>query len=124
MILVDSSVWVDHFRSGDAFLLAQLNAQNVVIHPFVLGEISLGHMSRYEQIMEMLSDLPSLLIADDAEVRHMIRRHRLFGSGIGYVDAHLLGSVLLSKGHTFWTRDKKLHRIADSFGVAMPNHLH
>ncbi len=124
MILVDSSIWIDHFRAGDTHLHELLNAEEIIIHTFVIGELSLGHIPRYDEIMTMLTDLPTIPIADDAEVRHMIRSNRLFGKGIGYVDAHLLASILLSVGHTLWTRDKRLHGIAGTFGVAMPIHLH
>ena len=72
----------------------------------------------------MLADLPTITVPDDREVRHMIRSHKVFGPGIGYVDAHLLASVLLSTQHTLWTRDKKLLSVAQSLGVAMVAHLH
>jgi predicted nucleic acid-binding protein len=124
MILVDSSIWIDHFRTGDMHLYALLKAEKIIIHTFVVGELSLGHMPRYDDIMTMLTDLPTIPIADDAEVRHMIRSNKLFGKGIGYVDAHLLASLLLSPRHTLWTRDKRLHGMASAFGVAMPSHLH
>jgi predicted nucleic acid-binding protein len=124
MILVDSSIWVDHFRAGDTHLYALLKAEKIIIHAFVIGELSLGHIPRYDEIMTMLTDLPTIPTADDAEVRHMIRSNKLFGKGIGYVDTHLLASVLLSARHTLWTRDKRLHGIASTFGVAMPILLH
>lgn len=124
MILADSSIWVDHFRAGDAHLQALLDGEEVIIHPFVIGELSLGHIPRYDDVMVMLGDLPNIVKADDNEVRHMIRSKTLFGTGIGYVDAHLLASVFLSAGHALWTRDKKLHKMAHSLGIAMPSHLH
>ncbi|MET3854057.1 PIN domain-containing protein [Rhizobium sp. OAE497] len=124
MILIDSSIWIDHFRAADDYLDALLRSENVIIHPFVIGELSLGHISRYDAIMTMLADLPVISVAEDAEVRHMIRSNKLFGTGIGYIDAHLLASALLSQRHTLWTRDKRLHRIASALGVAMPFHLH
>jgi len=124
MILVDTSIWVDHFRSGDRDLQALLHAENIIIHPFVIGELSLGHIPTYDDIMEMLTDLPAITVADDPEVRLMIRGKNLFGTGVGYVDAHLLASVFLSPAHKLWTRDKRLHAAAHALGVAMPAYLH
>lgn len=124
MILADSSIWVDHFRSGDPGLQALLNSEDVIIHPFVVGELALGHIPRYDQIMTMLADLPAIAKADDAEVRHLIRSRKLFGTGIGYVDAHLIASVALSCEHQLWTRDKRLHRIAQHLDVCAPVYLH
>lgn len=124
MILVDSSIWIDHFRVGDAKLFALLTAEEVIAHPFVIGELSLGHIPAYDDVMDMLSDLPAITAADDREVRHMIRSNRLFGKGIGYVDAHLLASLRLTAGHALWTRDKRLHAIAQAFGIAASIDLH
>jgi predicted nucleic acid-binding protein len=90
MILADSSIWIDHLRSNDPTLQALLENEEIVTHPFVIGELSLGHIPRYDEIMKMLSDLPTIARADDGEVRHLIRSRRLYGTGIGYVDAHLL----------------------------------
>lgn len=124
MILVDSSIRIDHLRTNDDQMDALLRSENVIIHPFVIGELSLGSMARYDAIMTMLADLPTIAVADDAEVRHMIRSKKLYGSGIGYVDAHILASTLLSSRHMLWTRDKRLHRIAATLSVAMPLQLH
>ncbi|MBR0556300.1 type II toxin-antitoxin system VapC family toxin [Ciceribacter sp. L1K23] len=124
MILADSSIWIDHLRSVDPGLQALLNSEQVIIHPFVIGELSLGHIPRYDQIMTMLADLPTIATAHDTEVRHLIRSKSLFGTGIGYVDAHLLASVNLVPEHQLWTRDKRLHRIATTLKVAAPVYLH
>ncbi|MCL6707534.1 hypothetical protein M8R20_11025 [Pseudomonas sp. R2.Fl] len=124
MILADSSVWIDHLRSIDPGLQVLLNAEEVIIHPFVIGELSLGHIPRYDEIMTMLADLPAIATAHDDEVRHLIRGQKLFGTGIGYVDAHLLASVALFPKHRLWTRDKRLHRIAHALDVAAPVYLH
>jgi predicted nucleic acid-binding protein len=124
MILADSSIWIDHFRSVDPALQMLLNNENIVMHPFIIGELSLGHIPRYDEIMRMLGDLPAIARADDGEVRHLIRSHRLFGTGIGYVDAHLLASVKLSRSDRLWTRDRRLNRIAQAMELSAPVFLH
>lgn len=124
MILADSSIWIDHLRSNDPTLQALLENEEIVTHPFVIGELSLGHIPRYDEIMKMLSDLPTIARADDGEVRHLIRSRRLFGTGIGYVDAHLLASVMISRSDRLWTRDRRLHRIAEGMGLNAPVFLH
>jgi predicted nucleic acid-binding protein len=124
MILADSSIWIDHLRSNDPTLQNLLENEEIVIHPFVIGKLSLGHIPRYDDILKMLSDLPAISRADDSEVRHLIRSRKLFGTGIGYVDAHLLASVMISRSDRLWTRDRRLHRIADSMGLNAPVFLH
>ena len=118
MILVDTSVWVDHLRAGDEVLAALLEAGTVLIHPFVVGELALGNLSQREVVLSALSDLPQASIATAAEVLHFIDRHALFGRGIGYVDAHLLAAVRLTAGAALWTNDKKLHDIAEHLKLA------
>jgi predicted nucleic acid-binding protein len=117
VILVDTSVWVDHLRSGDQRLSKLLDDGQVATHPFVIGELALGQLKRREAIMEMLDDLPKAAIATDLEVLGLIERDALFGSGIGYVDAHLLASAKLTPGVLIWTRDKHMSQIANKHGV-------
>lgn len=124
MILADSSIWIDHLRSNDPTLQALLENEEIVTHPFVIGELSLGHIPRYDEIMKMLSDLPAIARADDGEIRHLIRSRRLYGTGIGYVDAHLLASIMISRSDRLWTRDRRLHRIAEGMGLNAPVFLH
>lgn len=124
MILADSSIWIDHRRSNDPTLQALLENEEIVTHPFVIGELSLGHIPRYDEIMKMLSDLPTIARADDGEVRHLIRSRKLYGTGIGYVDAHPLASVMISRSDRLWTRDRRLHRIAEVMGLNAPVFLH
>ncbi|MFA6116282.1 MAG: PIN domain-containing protein [Sphingomonas sp.] len=119
MILVDSSVWVDHLRSGDPLLTDLLTAGQVLVHPFVIGEIALGNLRQRHTVLGALQGLPQAVVAEDKEVLDFIDRHALSGLGIGYVDAHLLASTLLSAS-TFWTRDKRLHGAAQRLGVAAP----
>jgi len=113
VILVDTSIWVDHFRSGDAALANLLNAGSVLAHPFVIGEIALGHLKQRELVLRTLYELPQTTAATDSEVHAFIESEALFGFGIGYVDAHLLASVRLTSGVSLWTRDKKLAGIAE-----------
>lgn len=118
MILVDSSVWIDHLRSADADLTALLNHGQVLSHPFVIGELTLGSLRQRANIIGALQDLPKAVVADEAEVLAFIDRHVLFGRGIGYIDAHLLASVRLTADAALWTRDKRLHETASDLGIA------
>lgn len=124
MILVDTSVWVDHLRRGDPGLVDLLERSVVAMHPFVVGEIACGNLRDRESILELLQDLPSAEVADTGEVLQFIARHALHGKGIGYVDVHLLASVALTEGAKIWTRDLKLHRIAAALGCAHPEAAH
>jgi predicted nucleic acid-binding protein len=114
MILVDTSVWVDHLRAGDASLADLLDRGAVAMHPFVLGEIACGSLAQRAATLDLLHDLPSAVVADAGEVLGFIDRHRLHGRGLGYVDVHLLASVALTSGATLWTRDKRLRAAADA----------
>ena len=118
MILIDTSVWIDHLRSGDRTLAELLNAGQVLTHPFVIGELALGHLRQRQLIRETLVDLPSAIVASDEEVLGFIGQGSLFESGIGYVDAHLLASTRLTADATLWTRDKHLRFAADRLALA------
>ena len=118
MILVDSSVWIDHLRAGEPVLLDILNAGLVLSHPFVVGELACGNLKNREGVLSLLQDLPAAPIATDEEVLFLIERHGLKGSGIGYVDAHLLSAISLAGAGRLWTRDKRLCAIAESMGLA------
>jgi predicted nucleic acid-binding protein len=118
MILVDTSVWVDHLHAGDKTLTALLEAGRVLAHSFVIGELALGHLRRREIVLKALSDLPQASVATDAEVLHFIDHHALFGRGMGYVDAHLLAAVRLTAGAELWTNDKKLRGVAEQLRLA------
>ena len=117
MILADTSVWVDHLRKGDRGLAALLMASNVLMHPLVIGELACGNLSKREQILALLKDLPRIAVATDDEVLFFIERHTLMGQGLGYVDVHLLASVALHGTAKMWTRDKRLRAAADSLGL-------
>ena len=112
MILVDTSVWIDHLHKAVPLLGDGLENGDVATHPFVIGEIACGEIARRREVLELLSTLPSGMVATDEEALHFIEHHRLMGKGIGYIDAHLLASVMLTDGATLWTRDKRLAAIA------------
>ena len=124
MILVDTSVWVDHLRRGDPALVDLLERSAVVMHPFVAGEIACGSLRDRKALLELLQDLPAAIVATDDEVMHFIERHALHGKGIGYVDVHLLASVALTGGARLWTRDQKLRQAAAALGSAHPEPSH
>ena len=116
MILVDTSVWVDHFRRGEAQLTTILTSNAAVMHPFVMGEIACGSLADRALILGLLQELPSAIVANSEEVLGFIDRHELFGKGIGYVDVHLLASAVLGN-IKLWTRDKRLSVVAYELGI-------
>jgi predicted nucleic acid-binding protein len=113
MILADTSVWVDHLSSGDHRLVEPLEQSQVLMHPFVLGELALGSLRQRDLVLGSMQDLPQAIVATDKEVLAFIEHRALFGLGIGYVDAHLLASVRLTAGASLWTRDKRLLAVAE-----------
>ncbi len=118
MILIDTSVWVDHLRRGDLALSDLLTRSQVLTHPFMIGELALGSLRHRDTVLGALRDLPQAVVAGDEEVHAFIDRHTLFGIGIGYVDAHLLASTLLTSGARLWTRDTRLRDTAVRLGIA------
>jgi len=121
LILVDTSVWVDHLRRGDAQLVELLERGAIAMHPFVVGEIACGSLTDRVSVLELLQDLPMAVVAENDEVLDFLERHRLHGKGIGYVDVHLLTAVALTEGARLWTRDKRLHATAVDLGCAHPD---
>jgi len=112
VILVDTSVWVDHLRAGEPALVHLLNHGLVLAHPWVTGELALGHLSQRQDILGLLTGLPSAEIATDAEVLGLIEAEQLYGLGIGYVDAQLLAATRLTADARLWTADKRLAVVA------------
>lgn len=110
MVLVDTSIWVSHFRGGEPRLKELLMNGRVVCHPFIVGELACGQLKNRKEILSSLAALPMAKIAEHEEVLHFIEKHRLIGIGLGYVDMHLLASALLS-GIPLWTNDKKLKEV-------------
>ncbi len=118
MILVDTSIWIDYLRAGEPELVDLLAASQILAHPFVVGEVALGNLNLREQIITMLEELPQAVQARHGEVMDLIIAQKLFGLGIGYVDAHLIASTLLTTGSKLWTRDRRLATAAGRVGVA------
>ena len=118
MILVDTSVWVDHLRRGDAALEAALDIDAVAIHPFVIGELACGLLRSRATLLGLLRSLARLAAATDEEVLEFLEHHRLMGRGLGYIDVHLLAATVLQGETRLWTRDKPLHRVAVELGLA------
>jgi len=117
VILADTSIWIDHFRSGDAELKKALNLGQVVIHPWVTAELALGSLRDRTRTLAMLDRLPQMRMAQADELRTMIEARRLFNMGIGLTDAHLIASVFLNPPTILWTRDKQLRKVAESFRI-------
>ena len=118
MICADTSVWVDHFRHGDRQLQQLLDEERICVHPFVTAELMLGGMRGRASVFRMLRDLPELFAAETDEIVPFIDRWRLWGRGIGFVDAHLLAGARLTPGAKLWTRDKRLAQAATDLRVS------
>ncbi|SAL88241.1 PilT protein-like protein [Caballeronia choica] len=118
MILVDTSVWIDHISASDSVLVRLLSEERVLAHPYVIGEISLGSLRNREVVLGALLDLPGAPIATTEEIFFLIEGEQLFSRGIGYVDTALLASARLQPGVTIWTRDKRLKKVADELGLS------
>ena len=118
MILVDSSIWIEHLRAGAPAMAELLNAGRVLTHPFVVGELACGNLKNRKQVLSLLQDLPAAPVATDEEVLFFIERNGLMGKGIGYVDAHLLASISMAGTGQLWTRDKRLSAVAGAIGLA------
>lgn len=118
MILVDTSVWVDHLQRGNKDLVQWLNQGQVLSHPFVVGELALGSLKQRTIVLDALQIMPVVAMATDAEVLGFISTHALYGVGIGYVDAHLLAAARLTAGTQVWTLDKRLQAAATRLGLA------
>ncbi|MFT4069008.1 type II toxin-antitoxin system VapC family toxin [Paraburkholderia sp.] len=123
MILVDTSVWIDHINASDPVLVGLLADGQVLVHPFVIAEIALGSLRNREAVLGALRDLPGTLVATPEETLFLIEREGLFNRGIGYVDTSLLASARLQPGTTVWTRDKRLAKAVDDLGLT-PDLLH
>ena len=117
MILVDTSIWIDHGRRRDAQLVAWLTEGLVLGHPFVQGELACGQMPRRAEVLGLFEALPTATLVAPAEVLHFVERHRLMGRGLGWIDLHLLASTLVSRA-TLATHDGPLAQAARALGVA------
>jgi predicted nucleic acid-binding protein len=118
MILVDTSVWIEHFRVGNERLKTLLFDEQVLCHPFIVGELACGTLRRRNEILSMLKALPQADFVEHEEILRFVEARRLYGRGIGWVDAHLLASTLMT-GCLLWTFDKALRRAAAALNVLM-----
>jgi len=116
VILVDTSVWVDHFRTGNPTLRRMLEGGTVACHPFIIGELACGNLRRRSEILEHLETLPPVSVAQHTEVLALIERRNLMGRGLGWVDVHLLASALLSDA-ALWTLDRSLLSAVHAIGL-------
>ncbi len=117
MILADTSVWIEHFRSGNQELHQRLSQGQIVIHPFVIAELALGSLKERSRTLALLDLLPHVRVAQLNEIRTLIEARRLYGLGIGLTDAHLIASVLINSPTLLWTRDKQLRKAAEALGI-------
>lgn len=118
MILVDTSVWVDHLRKAEEELQSLLNDGLVITHPFVIGELACGNLKNREEILALLAALPKAEVASDEEVLHLVAERKLHGKGLGWIDVHLLAAARLSQS-PLWTRDRNLRAVARELATAM-----
>lgn len=116
MILVDTSVWIDHFRQGESRLITYLQEGLVCMHPLILGELAVGNLRRRQEVLMSLGKLPRCEEASPEEVLYLIDHFQLHGKGLGIVDVHLLASCRLQRAG-FWTKDKRLKAAAKAVGV-------
>jgi predicted nucleic acid-binding protein len=116
-VLVDTSVWVDHFRRGNSRLVELLDAEEVLCHPFVLGELACGNLARRDEVLPLLGALTQTSVAGHDEALSMVESHRLMGRGVGWIDVHLLASTMLA-GCSLWTLDRRLAQVTRDLGVA------
>ena len=118
MILVDTSVWIAHLRKGAPALAAALEQGNILMHPFVLGQLACGNLKSRREVLRLLGDLPGAPQATNPEVMDFIEQRALMGRGVGYIDVHLLASVALAGTARLWTLDKRLAAVAADLKLA------
>jgi predicted nucleic acid-binding protein len=116
MVLVDTSVWVSHLRYGNCHLKKLLNNEDVMCHPFIIGELACGNIENRDEILLLLHSLPTAVSVEQGEVHRFINDHRLMGRGLGLIDVHLMISAILSDVY-FWTLDKKLRLVSFEFNI-------
>jgi hypothetical protein len=118
MILADTSVWIDHLRKGSLSLVTALEEEQVLMHPFVIGELACGYLNNRNEVLQLLGKLPAPPSATDREALDFIERKSLMGRGIGYIDVHLLASAALAAQARLWTRDRRLAAVAAELDLA------
>ena len=117
MILVDTNVWIDHFRAPDARMNAILDNGEVLTHPMVLGELACGNLARRDAMLQELNSLPIIRDAEHFEVMDFVEATGLMGRGIGFIDAHLLCAVSAAGDATLWTADRRLRQVSEELGL-------
>lgn len=117
MILADTSIWIDFWRSGDAEMQKQLANGQIAMHPFIVAELALGSLHDRDKTLAYLEGLAQVNVARLSEVRQMIEAHILYARGIGLTDAHLIASCLITPGTQLWTRDSSLGTVAEDIGI-------
>jgi predicted nucleic acid-binding protein len=117
LILADTSIWIDHLRSGNRELRKHLDQGQIVIHPFIIAELALGSLQDRTKTLALLDLLPLVRVAQLSEVRRMIEARHLYSLGIGLTDAHLVASVFIDSPTLLWTTDKPLRKAAEALGV-------
>jgi predicted nucleic acid-binding protein len=116
-VLADTSIWIDHFRRSNVQLAQFLDRGDIVMHPFVIGELALGKVANIAEMIDFFNLLPKTIVASAAEILGFISKRKLSGSGIGYVDVHLLAAAALMPETLVWTRDKKLRAAAQALSL-------
>ena len=119
MVLVDTSVWIDHFQEGNTSLENLLIDMEVVCHPFIIGELACGNLKNRKEILSLLHSLPLASVLEHDEILYFIESKKLMGIGIGLIDVHLLASAQLAHA-SLWTFDKKLVSASNSLGISYP----
>lgn len=119
LILADTSIWVDHFRTSNPAMIDLLNDGMIVTHPFILGELALGSLANRALLLRRLDQLVQVDVAHDFEVRQLIEDAELHSKGVGWVDVHLLASMRIHSSLHLWTRDKRLARAAEQIGLSL-----
>ena len=116
MILVDTSVWIDHLHRSVPDLVEALERDEVMTHPFVIGELACGTLAQRAEVLDLLAALPCAIVAADEEALELIEKCRLMGQGLGYIDVHLLASTMLTPDAQLWTSDRRLKTVAAALG--------
>lgn len=117
MVIVDTSIWISHLRKGSSHLKLLLLDGEVASHPFIVGELACGNMKNRKEILSLLQALPMAPVLEQDEILYFIDRNGLAGTGIGFIDVHLLASARLSK-LPLWTSDKRLKKAAEKLKLA------
>jgi predicted nucleic acid-binding protein len=121
VIVVDTSVWINHLRIPSKLLGQLLGLEQVLIHPFVVGELACGNLANRKEIIALLHSLPAAPRADDDEILFFVERHKLMGRGLGLVDVHLLASAMIGAA-SLWTADSNLGLAARNLRIEFGQH--